>query len=304
MARRCGCASEACTCRVNAGDGIEVSGTGSTSSPYVISAVGSGLDVDDENVLVQEDATVLNFTGAGVTATAGTGGEVVVTIPGGGGAGGGIAGVNVVQQTFNSSGTWTKLGSLLYVVVELVGGGGGSGGTQATSGGQDAASGAGGGGGYSRKIIQAAALGATETVTVGAGGAAGGNNAAGGTGGTSSFGAHCSGAGGGGGEAGGATGITLATLGGNGGTALDGDLNIPGQAGGLGQVLGGERTYMATGGASHLGHGGRPGRNNVGNPGTAYGGGGGGSTADSNVVSRGGAAGGAGVVIVTAYVTV
>jgi hypothetical protein len=60
----------------------------------VISASGGGggtgsLTVQDENGTVATGVTQIDFQGAGVTATAGTG-EVVVTIPGGGGGGGSV----------------------------------------------------------------------------------------------------------------------------------------------------------------------------------------------------------------------
>lgn len=38
---RCGCASDRCSCSINAGDGITVAGTGSRSNPYVVSAIPS-----------------------------------------------------------------------------------------------------------------------------------------------------------------------------------------------------------------------------------------------------------------------
>jgi hypothetical protein len=67
-----------------AGTGISVDST-DPANP-VISATGGGsgsLTVQDENANVATGVTQIDFQGAGVTATAGTG-EVVVTIPGGG----------------------------------------------------------------------------------------------------------------------------------------------------------------------------------------------------------------------------
>jgi Glycine-rich domain len=304
MARRCGCASDVCSCTIVDGTGTTVSGVGSKTNPYKVDVVGSGVDVEDENVVVVDGATSINFTGAGVTAAAGAAGEAVVTIPGGGGAGGGIAGVKAIAQIFTAGGSWTKLGSLLYVQVQLVGGGGGSGGNPATNASSQACSAGGGGGGYVSMIIQAADLLASETVTVGAGGAAGNGNNPGGTGGTSSFGSHCSATGGSGGAQGIPSATTQATIGGAGGSGFDADLIIPGQYGGFGQVLLGERTYQAHGGDSQLGKGGRPGRLDAGGPGLAYGGGGGGSTSNQSDAARPGAVGAPGIVIVTAYVTI
>lgn len=56
-------------------------------APKAASAGSSSLTVQDENGTVATGVTQIDFQGAGVTATAGTG-EVVVTIPGGGAGGG------------------------------------------------------------------------------------------------------------------------------------------------------------------------------------------------------------------------
>jgi len=127
-------------------------------------------------------------------------------------------------RTFASPGsvTWTRPAGL-RLVVAFVWGAGGGGAAVGTYG-----NGAGGAGGFALKRIDAAALGATETVTVGAGGAgattAGAN---GGAGGTSSFGAIMSATGGGGGSyLAGGTGNS-----GLGGVGSGGDLNIAGQPG-------------------------------------------------------------------------
>lgn len=62
-----------------AGDNVLVTGNGSLGTPYIVSA--DGLIVQDEDVEISADAGQLDFQGAGVTATLGTG-EVIVTIPG------------------------------------------------------------------------------------------------------------------------------------------------------------------------------------------------------------------------------
>ena len=121
-------------------------------------------------------------------------------------------------QTFTASGTYTKPAGLTYALVIATGGG--AGGSQEGAG--DTGSG-GGAGGTAIKLLAAASIGATETVTVGAGGAASGSVSNNGN--DTTFGAHCTGGAGqgGGNDAGGG-----ATLGGVGGTATGGDLNIPG----------------------------------------------------------------------------
>lgn len=47
MASRCGCGSAQCSCAVIAGTGITVSGVGSASNPYVITASGAALTITD-----------------------------------------------------------------------------------------------------------------------------------------------------------------------------------------------------------------------------------------------------------------
>src|SRR6185295_1682844 len=143
-------------------------------------------------------------------------------------------------QIFTATGanTWTKPTSFTpkVVIVKLwaAGGGGGAGASLATAviakGG-----GGGGGGGFARESYNAADLGATVTVTIGAGGAAGTPGAAGaaggngGVGGNSTFGTSLTVFGGGGGAGGAISGV--APGGGGGGGS--------GGAGGVGSTTGG-----------------------------------------------------------------
>lgn len=78
----------------------------------------------------------------------------------------------VDTQTFTSSGTWTKpTGDYRYAIVDCIGAGGGGGGGRRDNGGLNNAGGGGGGGGARTiAVLDFAALGATETVTIGAGG--------------------------------------------------------------------------------------------------------------------------------------
>lgn len=207
-------------------------------------------------------------------------------------------------QVFTGSGTWNKPDGVRAAMVELVGGGGGSGGAAATAAGQQACSAGGGGGGYSRKLIQASALGATETVTIGAGGAAGASGANAGTaGGTTSFGAHCSATGGG--FSSGAAAVTadrLQDTGGGGGVGSSGDMNLVGGRGMPGMALGGF-TYRAPGGTSQLSDV-EPGGTTFGQAGVIgkdYGGGAGGACNAASQTAKAGGAGAGGVVIVTTY---
>jgi len=186
--------------------------------------------------------------------------------------------------TFTSSGTWTKDAGLKYVVVEVQGGGGN--GDSVTAGDNVTSAGGGGGaGGYSKKLILASALGATETVTVGAAAAA------------SSFGSLAT-----------ANGGTTSTgvAGGDGGTAAIGDINIQGGDGSPAISTGGDRDGAGgSGGNSPLGFGGKGAQevNNSslnGGAGRGYGGGGGGALADDDTSAAGGAGAG-GIVIVTEF---
>lgn len=188
--------------------------------------------------------------------------------------------------------TWSKPSGLKYITVEVIGGGSGGGGNTTAN----TSSGGGGAGGYARKLIAASALGATETVTVGAGGKGGADTGATGTsGGTSSFGSLIQSTGGTGGQAGG--------TGGAAGVGTLGDINITCGRGGEGISLaasvivgGGGR-----GGNTPLGFGGVAGTSNaVGNNGTGYGSGGSGLNNQSGNDIFGGS-GMPGVIILVEY---
>ena len=112
-------------------------------------------------------------------------------------------------QTFTSGGTWAKPSRGRLAKVECWGGGG--------SGGRESQIGGGGGGGsYTDVWIPLSAIGATETVTIGAGGASISTNAPGVSGGNTTFGAH------------------VTAYGGQGGYGLGGNPLNPGGAGGGG----------------------------------------------------------------------
>lgn len=113
-------------------------------------------------------------------------------------AGGGGGGKAADYQSFTASGTWTKpsgFSSDAYVLIRAWGGGGGGGRGPAAGN-----AGGGGGGEYNEIWYLLSALGATETVTIGAGGAAGASNSTNGSaGGTTTFGSLATAYGGGGG---------------------------------------------------------------------------------------------------------
>lgn len=171
-------------------------------------------------------------------------------------------------EVFTTSGTWTKDAGLKYVVVEGTGGGGGGGGDEGTGGGA---------GGYFRKLILASALGATETVTIGAAGTGENSSGTGGSnGGNTSFGSILTGNGG--------------TKAGAGGTATGGDINITGGVGS--RATSGTGGNWSQGGSNLLGVGGGSSTE----AGTGYGAGGAGGA-----TSNAGGAGTAGIIIVTEY---
>ena len=217
------------------------------------------------------------------------------------GAGYVITQVNI--QTFTSSGTYTPTAGMQYCIVECVGAGGGAGGSNTPPG----SCGAGGGaGGYCKNVFSAAAIGASKAVTIGTGGAGGVNAGAPGAGGATTFGALLTANGGGAAQAtsnSSARGFNY--IGGTGGTAAGGSVNIQGGAGanscyaldsGLLYVFG----LSGNGGSSYFGGGGLGGTTSNGANGAAYGSGGGGGN-NSSVGATGGA-GASGLVIVTEYI--
>lgn len=211
----------------------------------------------------------------------------------------------VRTQVFTGSGTYTPSAGLISAIIECIAGGGGGGGA---AGGATSTQGGGGGGSgsYSRSVVTAAAVGASQTVTVGAAGTAGatGNNN-GGNGGDTSVGSLCIAKGGAGGFG---TAATVGGAGGLGGVAGTGDFTATGNSGltgngasittvtavggnGAGSPVGGgmSQQSLALGGVSN------------GVAGTNYGSGGSGGATQATASTAAGAAGKAGVVIITEF---
>lgn len=210
----------------------------------------------------------------------------------------------VKKQIFVASGTYTPSSGMVSCIIECVGAGGGGGGAAGSTSGIYAAAG-GGAGSYSRAYASAAAIGASQPVTVGAGGSGGGagsNN--GGNGGDTSVGALCVGKGGSGGSY---SSVALTPTGGSGGVAGTGDVASVGMAGGQGQGNSTLNPILASGagGASFLGGGAK----GVANASTiaglagSKGGGGSGGFAYNTASTAAGGAGGDGLVVITELCT-
>lgn len=237
-------------------------------------------------------ATITAGSGITVTPTANT-----ITIARTGGGGGSFS--SVVSRVYTSNDTYTPTTGMEYCIVECVGGGGGGGGTAS---GTDNNAPGGGAGGYCRAVLDAATVGASQIVTIGAGGAGAANaSASGTTGGNTTFGAILT--------ANGGTGGGLLSAGnrdaGVGGTASGGDINITGMQGGnytnskLPSGIGGSTIYGAGGGNSFTNNtGGEAGKN-----GSGYGSGGSGALSGSAAGDLAGGDGASGIVIITEYVS-
>ncbi|WP_441277785.1 hypothetical protein AB7783_12295 [Tardiphaga sp. 172_B4_N1_3] len=208
-----------------------------------------------------------------------------------------IGSVKAVRvRKFTSSGSYTPDPHLLYATIDCLGAGGGGGGTAASTANSVSQGSSGGGGGRSIKYTDAAAVGASQTVTIGAAGAAGtaGSNA-GGAGGDTSVGTLCIGKGGAGGPAETARAVA------SGGVAGTGDVTAPGPTGqtSLYQQPGSMNGY--SGPSTIYGAGGVGNFNGAGSAATGYGAGGAGGHDFNAIGAKAGGAGAPGIVIITEY---
>jgi hypothetical protein len=212
---------------------------------------------------------------------------------------------DVVVQTFTANGTYTPTAGMFKCEVYLQGGGAGGGGVGATTGTQVAGAGGGGAGGYTYAIFDASTIGASQTVTIGAGGsggAAGNNNGT--SGGTSSFGALLT-ANGGAGGFGVAGGGTNGAIGGGGGSASGGIINIDGSPGYKGlsfYISGATESGSGQGANSMFGFGGRAIRNIAGDSGKGFGSGGSGAANQPSEAAKAGGSGRGGICVIREYI--
>ncbi|MHB2246495.1 glycine-rich domain-containing protein [Pseudomonas fitomaticsae] len=209
-------------------------------------------------------------------------------------------------RTFAASGVYVPSVGMKNAWVKVIGGGGGSAGIPATGSNQISMAGGGASGGYAEAWLASAAIGSSQTITVGSGGAGGAVAEGGGGGGTSSFGSLVSATGGGGSPGFPALPLpsfglytggypSLAPSGGN-------IVNMAGAAGSPGICLNGS-VLAGHGGNSPLGSGGygSSAANALAAPGSGYGSGGGGIANANNQAARPGGAGARGVVIIYEY---
>ena len=252
---------------------------------------------------------VLNINGGADIDVTAAGNTVTIAYTGGGG-GGGFNSINV--QIFDTPGTftYTPSASMQYAIIEGVGGGAGTGGSGCPNVLCGASS-----GGYCKITLDAATIGASQTLTVGAGGTASGSVS--GTyptgGGDTTFGA---------GPFFTAGGAQPTSIGGSSfaagtpGTAVGGDINIPGQSGysvftkffipvvstasGAGN---GGSTPLGLGGQGQRVVGSGSGQYYPGNPGTGYGSGGSGASSNNGSTPFSGVNGQGGAIIITEFCT-
>jgi hypothetical protein len=197
---------------------------------------------------------------------------------------------SVATQIFTANGTYTPATGMASCLVICVGGGGAGGDATAT----DAVGGGGGGGGTAIALFDAATIGASQSVTVGATSAAAGN--------ASSFGALLTANGGAEGGTVTSTTVGVNAAGGAGGTATGGDVNMSGGNGGRGIIFSTNNGVGGMGGTSYFGGGGaESGSNSAGSAGVVYGSGGGGGHA-STATDRLGGDGAAGVIYIIEYI--
>jgi hypothetical protein len=208
---------------------------------------------------------------------------------------------SMVIRTFNATGTYTPTANMSYCIIMAVGGGGSGGSVQGVVG-QGIAAGAGGSGGFVRLVASAATIGASKAITIGAAGttpAAGANN--GNAGGNTTVGSLLTAGGGGGGLSGTASATLVICLGGAGGTATGGNVNIPGARGQTG-VASSLFTFTATGGSGPLSIGGKSGTNSGGSGFSGQGSGGGGAANLNSATAFAGGAARAGFVIIYEFI--
>lgn len=166
------------------GDGTLISTT-AAGNTVTINAGGGIATIyhTDDNNSATPSAGILNVAGGSGITTSSTGNTVTIS------ASSAIFEKINVQQ-FTTSGTYTPTAGMAFCIVQIVGGGGGGGGATGPGAGNISIASGGGAATYCQSLFNAATIGVSQAITIGAGGAggaAGTNN--GNPGGTTTFGA-------------------------------------------------------------------------------------------------------------------
>lgn len=275
--------------------------------------VGGNLPAQPESVPVQVDGDGSTLYARSMVGTVMPGQRVwCVQIPPAGIYVLGIIGTSraaPTTETFTVSGSYVQPRGLVFIRGLVSGGGGAGGGAAATAAGQSSMGGGGGGGCTAEFLLPAADFGHTTVVTVGAGGT-GVLGAAGNAGGTTSFGGYVTANGGSGGQFRNASAVAFGVEPGDGGATVGGTATAVlhgGSAGSPGWGSDNGLGISGSGGAAHLGGGGRSrrtvasGQNFAGNSGRQFGGGGGGAVNSGSVGTAAGGGGAVGVVMIQEF---
>lgn len=263
--------------------------------------------MSDASTLVRDTVLESTNSDAAVNFSAGTK-DVTNDVPAGNQYyTGSSAGTSVALQSFTANGTYTPASGMAFCIVISTGGGGGGGGAEGTDTTIEIGAGGGGSGATCIELFDAATIGASQTVTIGAAGTAGSSSGGnGGNGGNTTFGSLHT-AGGGVGADGIQSNSNGGTEGGAGGTASNGLLNISGGYGSTGiGMSAGNNGFGGNGGAGFWGGGGTGASTSsgaaAGSAGLAYGSGGGGAAVADASAGAAGGAGVAGAVLVIEFV--
>lgn len=294
---------------------VSTTGSPTTGSLSVMSGTKSITSGNLSGDVTTSGGTATTLSNTGVTPgsysnpsfTVDAKGRITAASTGGAGDSGRLIGVHIITA---GTGTYTPTAGTNSIIVELVGGGG-SGGGAASASNQVSPAGGGGGGGYVLKRLTTGFSGASYSLGAGGAAPAAGNNA-GNNGGNTTFtdtaGSPVTYTAGGG--VGGVAGVSSSGASMNspvsGGTATNGDINIPGGGSGGGWRFNGSNGNGGNGGDSNMGRGGaeRPSwgtSGNAGNAGTGYGGGGGGAASGGSGQSAAGGAGADGIIIIREF---
>ncbi|WP_052024708.1 hypothetical protein [Pseudomonas sp. G5(2012)] len=276
------------------GPGAAVGGFFTEGDP--VGGVAATVVTDDWMNDIQENIMAVLLAG-GVTPTKGRAADLADAIRAS------TTGRLLNTQVFTSSGTYTPTPGMKFAIVTVQGGGGGGAGTTVPTAGNASIGAGGNAGAFARGKFLAAAIGASQAVTIGIGGTAG-VSANGGGGATTSLGALITAPGGGGGNmfnnaavpnANGNGAVSAAPTGGNIYSSIGAGATL---ALGLTTAV----LFGGGGGASFFGPGGPPNvSGNVGNTGIGYGSGGAGAaTVPAGGVLAGGV-GKAGIIVIEEY---